>query len=96
MLFLFYLRLFLDTNAKNLFITRIKKSLGLLLLQNRSISLQEGNLTGLPMLLDNYTPAMEGLPMFILRLATEVSISLNGSLLGFVYTRHKVQMQLND
>ncbi|XP_051946007.1 DNA mismatch repair protein Mlh1 [Xyrauchen texanus] len=33
----------------------------------------EGNLTGLPMLLDNYTPAMEGLPMFILRLATEVN-----------------------
>uniref|UniRef100_A0A3B4BG63 DNA mismatch repair protein MLH1 n=1 Tax=Periophthalmus magnuspinnatus TaxID=409849 RepID=A0A3B4BG63_9GOBI len=35
---------------------------------------QEGNLTGLPMLLDKYTPIMEGLPMFILRLATEVSI----------------------
>uniref|UniRef100_A0A673JI88 DNA mismatch repair protein MLH1 n=1 Tax=Sinocyclocheilus rhinocerous TaxID=307959 RepID=A0A673JI88_9TELE len=34
---------------------------------------EEGNLTGLPMLLDNYTPAMEGLPMFILRLATEVN-----------------------
>lgn len=33
----------------------------------------DGNLTGLPMLLDNYTPAMEGLPMFILRLATEVN-----------------------
>ncbi|XP_051772882.1 DNA mismatch repair protein Mlh1 [Ctenopharyngodon idella] len=33
----------------------------------------EGNLTGLPMLLNNYTPAMEGLPMFILRLATEVN-----------------------
>uniref|UniRef100_A0A8C0YLT0 DNA mismatch repair protein MLH1 n=2 Tax=Cyprinus carpio TaxID=7962 RepID=A0A8C0YLT0_CYPCA len=33
----------------------------------------EGNLTGLPMLLDNYSPAMEGLPMFILRLATEVN-----------------------
>ncbi|KAG1950460.1 DNA mismatch repair protein Mlh1 [Pimephales promelas] len=33
----------------------------------------KGNLTGLPMLLDNYTPAMEGLPMFILRLATEVN-----------------------
>ncbi|XP_069001237.1 DNA mismatch repair protein Mlh1 [Embiotoca jacksoni] len=34
---------------------------------------QEGNLTGLPLLLDKYTPVMEGLPMFILRLATEVN-----------------------
>ncbi|XP_063046973.1 DNA mismatch repair protein Mlh1 [Engraulis encrasicolus] len=34
---------------------------------------QEGNLTGLPLLLDKYVPAMEGLPMFILRLATEVN-----------------------
>uniref|UniRef100_A0A1A8JBC5 DNA mismatch repair protein MLH1 n=2 Tax=Nothobranchius kuhntae TaxID=321403 RepID=A0A1A8JBC5_NOTKU len=34
---------------------------------------QEGNLTGLPLLLDSYTPIMEGLPMFILRLATEVN-----------------------
>uniref|UniRef100_A0A672ZUH3 DNA mismatch repair protein MLH1 n=1 Tax=Sphaeramia orbicularis TaxID=375764 RepID=A0A672ZUH3_9TELE len=34
---------------------------------------QEGNLTGLPLLLDQYTPVMEGLPMFILRLATEVN-----------------------
>uniref|UniRef100_A0A8C7CSB1 DNA mismatch repair protein MLH1 n=1 Tax=Oncorhynchus kisutch TaxID=8019 RepID=A0A8C7CSB1_ONCKI len=34
---------------------------------------QEGNLTGLPLLLDKYTPPMEGLPMFILRLATEVN-----------------------
>nr|XP_055026801.1 DNA mismatch repair protein Mlh1 [Misgurnus anguillicaudatus] len=33
----------------------------------------EGKLVGLPMLLDNYIPAMEGLPMFILRLATEVN-----------------------
>ncbi|MEQ2168005.1 hypothetical protein GOODEAATRI_009911, partial [Goodea atripinnis] len=33
---------------------------------------QDGNLTGLPLLLDKYTPIMEGLPMFILRLATEV------------------------
>ncbi|KAG9335609.1 hypothetical protein JZ751_004374 [Albula glossodonta] len=32
---------------------------------------QEGNLIGLPLLLDNYIPPMEGLPMFILRLATE-------------------------
>uniref|UniRef100_A0A671LGW8 DNA mismatch repair protein MLH1 n=1 Tax=Sinocyclocheilus anshuiensis TaxID=1608454 RepID=A0A671LGW8_9TELE len=51
----------------------------------------EGNLTGLPMLLDNYTPAMEGLPMFILRLATEVSISLNCSLLAFVYSGHELK-----
>ncbi|KAM4607765.1 DNA mismatch repair protein Mlh1 [Polymixia lowei] len=34
---------------------------------------QEGNLLGLPLLLDNYSPVMEGLPMFILRLATEVN-----------------------
>lgn len=34
---------------------------------------QDGNLTGLPLLLDNYTPVMEGLPLFILRLATEVN-----------------------
>ncbi|CAL1578362.1 unnamed protein product [Knipowitschia caucasica] len=34
---------------------------------------QDGKLTGLPMLLDKYTPIMEGLPMFILRLATEVN-----------------------
>ncbi|KAI5630128.1 DNA mismatch repair protein Mlh1, partial [Silurus asotus] len=33
----------------------------------------DGNLTGLPHLLDNYSPAMEGLPLFILRLATEVN-----------------------
>ncbi|XP_073722120.1 DNA mismatch repair protein Mlh1-like [Misgurnus anguillicaudatus] len=33
----------------------------------------EGKLVGLPMLLDNYIPAMERLPMFILRLATEVN-----------------------
>ncbi|XP_041644687.1 DNA mismatch repair protein Mlh1 [Cheilinus undulatus] len=34
---------------------------------------QEGNLTSLPLLLDNFSPLMEGLPMFILRLATEVN-----------------------
>ncbi|XP_068597667.1 DNA mismatch repair protein Mlh1 [Brachionichthys hirsutus] len=34
---------------------------------------QDGNLTGLPLLLDRYTPVMEGLPLFILRLATEVN-----------------------
>ncbi|KAL0964219.1 hypothetical protein UPYG_G00321000 [Umbra pygmaea] len=34
---------------------------------------QEGNLTGLPLLIDKYIPPMEGLPMFILRLATEVN-----------------------
>ncbi|XP_067147394.1 DNA mismatch repair protein Mlh1 isoform X2 [Apteryx mantelli] len=32
---------------------------------------EEGNLTGLPLLIDNYVPPLEGLPMFILRLATE-------------------------
>uniref|UniRef100_A0A8C9EJV2 MutL homolog 1 n=1 Tax=Pavo cristatus TaxID=9049 RepID=A0A8C9EJV2_PAVCR len=34
---------------------------------------EEGNLTGLPLLIDNYVPLVEGLPMFILRLATEVN-----------------------
>ncbi|XP_038596811.1 DNA mismatch repair protein Mlh1 [Tachyglossus aculeatus] len=34
---------------------------------------QEGNLIGLPLLIDNYVPPLEGLPMFILRLATEVN-----------------------
>ncbi|XP_038665768.1 DNA mismatch repair protein Mlh1 [Scyliorhinus canicula] len=34
---------------------------------------EEGNLTGLPLVLENYVPALEGLPMFILRLATEVN-----------------------
>ncbi|KAK1172314.1 DNA mismatch repair protein Mlh1-like isoform X1 [Acipenser oxyrinchus oxyrinchus] len=34
---------------------------------------EEGNLAGLPLLLDNYIPALEGLPMFILRLATEIN-----------------------
>ncbi|XP_039592376.1 DNA mismatch repair protein Mlh1 isoform X2 [Polypterus senegalus] len=34
---------------------------------------EEGNLTGIPLLLDNFIPALEGLPLFILRLATEVN-----------------------
>ncbi|XP_078459880.1 DNA mismatch repair protein Mlh1 isoform X1 [Lampetra planeri] len=34
---------------------------------------QDGNLTGLPLLLDNYIPTMEGLPLFMLRLTTEVN-----------------------
>ncbi|XP_062607465.1 DNA mismatch repair protein Mlh1-like, partial [Saccostrea cucullata] len=34
---------------------------------------QKGNLCTLPLLLDNYLPNMEGLPMFVLRLATEVN-----------------------
>ncbi|XP_048367710.1 DNA mismatch repair protein Mlh1 [Sphaerodactylus townsendi] len=34
---------------------------------------EDGNLTGLPLLLDKYIPLMEGLPMFVLRLATEVN-----------------------
>ncbi|XP_054847024.1 DNA mismatch repair protein Mlh1 isoform X2 [Eublepharis macularius] len=33
----------------------------------------DGNLTGLPLLIDNYVPLLEGLPMFVLRLATEVN-----------------------
>ncbi|XP_032038725.1 DNA mismatch repair protein Mlh1 [Aythya fuligula] len=34
---------------------------------------KEGNLIGLPLLIDTYIPLLEGLPMFILRLATEVN-----------------------
>ncbi|XP_051792047.1 DNA mismatch repair protein Mlh1 isoform X1 [Erpetoichthys calabaricus] len=34
---------------------------------------EEGNVTGIPLLLDNFIPALEGLPLFILRLATEVN-----------------------
>ncbi|XP_030061396.1 DNA mismatch repair protein Mlh1 [Microcaecilia unicolor] len=34
---------------------------------------EEGNLTGLPLLIENYIPPLEGLPMFVLRLATEVN-----------------------
>ncbi|KAK3109179.1 hypothetical protein FSP39_024740 [Pinctada imbricata] len=33
----------------------------------------DGNLCTLPLLLDDYVPSMEGLPMFVLRLATEVN-----------------------
>ncbi|XP_069331606.1 DNA mismatch repair protein Mlh1 isoform X3 [Eulemur rufifrons] len=33
----------------------------------------EGNLIGLPLLIDSYVPPLEGLPIFILRLATEVN-----------------------
>ncbi|XP_055959466.1 DNA mismatch repair protein Mlh1 [Patella vulgata] len=38
---------------------------------------KEGNLLTLPMLLDNYQPMLDGLPMYILRLATEVFIMVN-------------------
>ncbi|KAM9308878.1 DNA mismatch repair protein Mlh1 [Gastrophryne carolinensis] len=39
-----------------------------------SLEIDEGgNVTGLPLLLDNHIPPLEGLPMFILRLATEVN-----------------------
>ncbi|KAM5280435.1 DNA mismatch repair protein Mlh1 isoform 4-T4 [Ctenodactylus gundi] len=37
------------------------------------LRLSEGNLIGLPLLIDNYVPPLEGLPIFILRLATEVN-----------------------
>ncbi|XP_051468797.1 DNA mismatch repair protein Mlh1 isoform X2 [Apus apus] len=40
---------------------------------------KEGNLTGLPLLIENYVPPLEGLPMFILRLATENEDSDSGS-----------------
>lgn len=33
---------------------------------------KEGNLKSLPLLLDDYVPNLSGLPMFVLRLATEV------------------------
>ncbi|XP_077347872.1 DNA mismatch repair protein Mlh1 isoform X2 [Lithobates pipiens] len=38
-----------------------------------SLEIEDGNITGLPLLLDNYIPPLEGLPMFILRLATEIN-----------------------
>ncbi|XP_073079735.1 DNA mismatch repair protein Mlh1 isoform X1 [Manis javanica] len=38
-----------------------------------SLEIEEGNLIGLPLLIDNYVPPLEGLPVFILRLATEVN-----------------------
>ncbi|KAM3929767.1 DNA mismatch repair protein Mlh1 [Leptodactylus fuscus] len=39
-----------------------------------SLEIDEGgNLTGIPLLLENYIPPLEGLPMLILRLATEVN-----------------------
>ncbi|KAM3822274.1 DNA mismatch repair protein Mlh1 isoform 2-T2 [Vipera latastei] len=38
-----------------------------------SLEIDEGNLIGLPLLIDNYVPPLEGLPIFILRLATEVN-----------------------
>lgn len=38
------------------------------------VLLQEGNLKSIPLLLDGYTPLLDDLPMYILRLATEVSI----------------------
>lgn len=45
-----------------------------ILLDYFSIELDsEGNLLTLPMLLDDFVPDMEGLPMYILRLATEVN-----------------------
>ena len=39
---------------------------------DRSNNFQDGNLTTLPLVLDNYVPNLEGLPMLVLRLATEV------------------------
>ena len=35
---------------------------------------QDGNLLSIPLLLDQYVPPLEGLPMFVLQLATEVSV----------------------
>lgn len=43
---------------------------------------QEGNLIGLPLLIDNYVPPLEGLPIFILRLATEASNQANTKYVG--------------
>ncbi|ELU13964.1 hypothetical protein CAPTEDRAFT_223290 [Capitella teleta] len=38
-----------------------------------SIEIKDNALCTLPMLLDNYVPALEGLPMYVLRLSTEVN-----------------------
>ena len=47
---------------------------------------EEGQLLSLPLLLESYMPCLHGLPMFILRLVTEVSCSNASFELGFVFT----------
>ena len=42
------------------------------------IGIQNGHLLTLPMLLDKYVPRLAGLPTFLLRLATEVLLHLDG------------------
>lgn len=37
-----------------------------------SLLFQKGELCTLPLLMDKYIPALEGLPLYVLRLATEV------------------------
>lgn len=50
---------------------------------------QEGNLIGLPLLIDNYVPPLEGLPIFILRLATEASDQAINKYVGAGGGRHR-------
>ena len=59
----------------------------------------DGNLKSLPLLLDDYVPNLDGLPMFMLRLATEVRVySLNASSSNMFFVvlqgeyKHKGQM----
>ena len=57
------------------YITDLLKDKAPMLLDYFSFEVDEnGNLVALPSLLDNYVPNLNGLPMLILRLATEVSI----------------------
>ena len=49
-----------------------------------------GNLKSLPLLLDDYVPNLNGLPMFILRLATEVCITVRTIV---QYCGHELRMQ---
>ena len=56
------------------YIVKLLKEKRVMLLDYFSLEIDsEGNLLTLPLLLDSYVPNLNGLPMFILRLATEVS-----------------------
>ena len=45
----------------------------------------DGNLKSLPLLLEDYVPNLNGLPMFVLRLATEVCISNDPTVLWLLF-----------
>ena len=64
-----------DGNKKDLaeFLVKLFDEKSEMLKDYFSIDIQDGSLVGLPVLLDQYVPPMEGLPLLILRLATEVN-----------------------